>query len=94
MTDSRRDRNHKADTDAQEVTLGVMPKYHVERLADFEGKHDECRYFVLDPKHDPFARIALDRYADQAQAYGYKELALDIWGWLVEIDQERRADNG
>lgn len=56
----------------------VYRKYDVKRLNDSEGKHDECWFFVLDPKHDPLAREALRAYADAAERAGMPRLASDL----------------
>lgn len=61
---------------------GLERRYHVERLNDTEGKHADCRYFVLDPQHDPIAREALTAYAKGALASGYTTLAEDLIAWL------------
>lgn len=45
---------------------GLFRKFKVERTLDPEGKHDGCRYFVLDPQHDPIAREVLRSYAEIA----------------------------
>ena len=42
------------------------------------GKHDGCRYFVLDLTHDPHAAPALRSYAVSARADGYELLANDL----------------
>ena len=41
------------------------------------GKHEKCRYFVLDIDHDPFAREAVRIYAQQCRN-DYPLLANDI----------------
>ena len=64
---------------------GLHRKYHVERLNDVTGKHADCRYFVLDPQHDPLAREALGAYANAAAVAGYEALALDLNRWLSDI---------
>jgi hypothetical protein len=46
---------------------GLYNKYEVQRLHDQVGKHDQCEYFVLDLKHDPFAKTALAVYAVQCK---------------------------
>lgn len=58
---------------------GVYRKYHVERLNDDEGKHDNCFFFVLDPRHDPIAAVALRTYARVAKSHGYDTLAADLF---------------
>lgn len=68
-----------------EKSVGVIKKYDVRRVNDPEGKHAECRYFVLDPRHDPLARDALVVYAHAAEVSGYGSLAEDLRGWLDEL---------
>lgn len=60
---------------------GLYGKYDVKRISDPAGKHDECRYFVLDPQHDPHAVTALRAYAD-ACADEYPALATDLLEWI------------
>jgi len=62
---------------------GIYRKYHVERLNDPSGKHADCAYFVLDPRHDPIARVALDAYWKEARKQGYEALAVDLRGWVT-----------
>ena len=64
---------------------GLYGKYYVERLNDPTGKHDNCRYFTLDPVHDPIARYALAHYAEKAMKDGYTDLADDLYEWLYEL---------
>ena len=56
---------------------GIYRKYKVERV-DQSEKHGECEYFVLDPKHDIYARAALRAYADACETDGYVALSKDI----------------
>jgi hypothetical protein len=56
---------------------GLYRKYDVKRRDDPEGKHDECRFFVLDLEHDRYAEAALRAYADACEAE-YPELARDL----------------
>lgn len=72
---------------AEEKTEGLLHKYNVARVSDPTGKHDNCRYFVLDPKHDPIARQALSSYAARARLDGYEELYQDLMDWLLELDR-------
>ena len=44
---------------------------------NLRGKHDGCWYFVLDPQHDPHARIALAAYAVDCAPH-YPKLAEDL----------------
>lgn len=62
---------------------GIYRKYHVERLNDPDGKHDECGYFVLDPRHDPIARHALNAYWQEARRQGYEQLAVELRDWVA-----------
>lgn len=41
-------------------------------------KHADCEYLVLDLDHDPFARRAAMRYAEECGKGGYTLLAADI----------------
>ena len=65
---------------------GLEARYHVEKINDPAGKHDECRYFVLDPQHDPLAREALAEYAIQAHHAGHVALAKDLHDWLESTE--------
>jgi len=60
---------------------GLYDKYDVKRKNDQSGKHATCRYFVLDPQHDPLAVVALRAYADAAATAGYAALAQDLSSW-------------
>ena len=80
-----------ADALAEE-DRGLEHRYDVKRVNDPSGKHDSCRYFVLDPKHDPLARVALAAYADEAKAAGYAALADDLEA-LVKQNQTREPRN-
>lgn len=45
---------------------GLYGKFHIERTDGKSApgqKHENCRYFVLDLDHDPFAMPALQAYA-------------------------------
>mgnify|MGYP006346686597 CR=1 FL=1 len=69
---------------APESDQGLETRYLVRRLRDVAGKHGNCRYFVLDPQHDPIARQALATYAD-AVATSHPALSRDLWRWLGEV---------
>ena len=61
-------------------TKGLYDKYRVTRTdgsSEPGGKHESCRYFVLDLNHDRFARPALIAYI-RACAYEYPKLAQDL----------------
>jgi hypothetical protein len=69
-----------------ERSQGLLSKYTVQRRDDTEGKHADCRYFVLDPQHDPLAVEALTLYSVKAEEAGYTELAADLDQWLWSLD--------
>lgn len=69
-------------SDRNEKDTGLVEKYAVKRHNDPGGKHHGCRYFVLDPQHDPIAAKALKVYADEAERAGYPILAGDLRVWL------------
>lgn len=71
---------------------GLYAKYQVTRLDDPEGKHADCRYFVLDPEHDPLARRPLRMYQTSARARGYTLLANDLREWLTDIYRRHLRD--
>ena len=68
---------------ARDDTRGLYGKYRVERVNDMDGKHDGCRYFVLDPQHDPYAIDALAAYADACR-YTNPNLSADIQEWIAD----------
>lgn len=52
-------------------TSGLQQKFHVRRVdgsSEPGGKHEHCRYFVLDIEHDPHAATALNAYASSCAA--------------------------
>ena len=69
----------------EQAQRGLEPRYHVEKINDPTGKHDECRFFVLDPQHDPIALAAIARYAQVARAEGYGALADDLTEWVQTL---------
>lgn len=79
---------------AGEKQAGILPKYDVARLNDADGKHDDCRYFVLDPQHDPIAVDALRMYAKVAREAGYIALAGDLEAWLIAARGATGCDTG
>lgn len=62
---------------------GLINKYLVRRLDDPTGKHEDCRFFVLDPQHDPIARAVLAEYAYDTRCP--QELSIDILRWAREV---------
>ncbi len=56
-------------------------KYRVTRTVDPDGKHTDCRYFVLDPGHDEHAVTAIRAYA-AAVRVEQPALAADLDAWV------------
>ena len=56
---------------------GIYRKYEVRRCNDPEGKHGQCKYFVLDLTHDEYAMAALRAYAKACRG-GFQKLASDL----------------
>ncbi|HMM95351.1 hypothetical protein [Phycicoccus sp.] len=74
-----------ADTDP-DLNRGLYGKYLVQRAdGDPAQKHTDCRYFVLDPEHDPAALAALSAYIEEARDLGYVQLADDLDVWLEQL---------
>lgn len=71
--------NHHPNT--TEKDAGLEARYHVRKINDPTGKHDDCRYFVLDPQHDPLAVVALLAYERAAREAGFHALADDLYEW-------------
>lgn len=61
-----------------DTTKGLEARYEVKKINDPTGKHDKCRYFVLDPTHDPIAREALHYYSNRAHDLGLEALSNDL----------------
>jgi hypothetical protein len=74
---------HSVEKDA-----GLEGRYRVEKIDDPTGKHDGCRYFVLDPRHDLIAREALRQYAADALTLGHIALFRDLNRWLASLASE------
>lgn len=61
-------------------TRGLYRKFEVKRTDGTDapgGKHDGCRYFVLDLTHDPHAYAAIYAYAESCEEE-YPLLAADL----------------
>lgn len=68
-------------------TQGLLTRWKAERTDGSSGpggRHDGCRVFVLDPKHDKFARTALQLYAAEC-AEEYPHLAEDLREWMRDV---------
>ena len=67
-------------------TRGLYRKFIVRRVDGSDqpgGKHEDCFYYVLDLKHDPFAADAVLAYAKACEAE-YPLLARDLRKRLTE----------
>lgn len=69
---------------------GLYDKYYVARVGDHNGKHDECRYFVLDLDHDIFSWPSLIAYARACQA-DFPELARSLRRMIIGSEVGRMA---
>ncbi len=65
---------------------GLEDRYSVKKINDPTRKHDECRYFVLDPKHDPHALTALRAYAASVRDEN-PSLARDLSAWALTEEE-------
>lgn len=73
---------------------GLEKRFEVKRLNDPAKKHKDCKYFVLDPLHDKYARTALERYA-QSVLLEYPQLGKDLLEWIRSLPQDVvETDNG
>lgn len=66
--------------------VGLEARYRVEKINDPNGKHTQCRYFVLDPQHDPTALATLHLYAVRTPN---SALARDLLEWIDAIMSEQ-----
>jgi hypothetical protein len=74
---------------------GMYQKFKVERTDGSSvvgGKHEHCRYFVLDLDHDCFAASALAAYADACRSQ-FPVLAGDIEKMIGRNDDSQFQDN-
>lgn len=69
--------DHAPQADSR-TDVGLDRRYDVRRFNDPDGKHDSCRFFVLDPQHDEAAKVAIRAYAD---ATSNAVLAQDLRKW-------------
>jgi hypothetical protein len=67
---------------------GLYRKFHVTRTDGSSkpgGKHEHCRYFVLDLDHDQYAAAALKAY-EEACCAEFPRLAIDLMKIRHEIE--------
>ena len=72
-------------------TKGVYNKFEVRRIdggSEPGGKHEHCRYFVLDMDHDPYAIDALYAYAE-ACYNEYPQLSKDLAHIAHELEKRK-----
>lgn len=62
--------------------VGLEQRPNVQKVNDPEGRHKDCRYFALDPQHDPRAVVLLEHYSVVARLDGELQLALDLLDWI------------
>ena len=79
-------------------TRGLDPegKFIVQRRDGTDrsgGKHDGCKYFVLDVTHDPHAIPALRACAAFARTDGYELLADDLNAMVIEAENARAEEH-
>ena len=67
----------------------LQRRYAVTKINDPDGKHKNCRYFVLDPQHDLAAREALLEYARRSGG----DLATELVEWVLEIEKAQKESN-
>lgn len=68
----------RPNVDDPDRSIGLVPKFRVQRTdPEAQGRHPDCRHFVLDLDHDAFATPAILAYAD-ACADLYPLLAADL----------------
>lgn len=77
-------------TEENPMSDGLHQKYNVQRVNDETGKHDDCRYFVLDPQHDRLALEALHFYSRIARESGYLALADDLLARVRQVEDDQR----
>lgn len=68
------------EKEVDEKSVGVYDKFIVHRSdgsSEPGGKHEHCKFFVLDLNHDPHALVALSAYADSCEL-DYPQLAADL----------------
>jgi erythromycin esterase-like protein len=72
---------------------GLIGKFNVSRVDGSDaagGRHEGCRYFVLDMTHDRHAIPALRSYADSCEA-DYPALARDLRQAAAELEASPAA---
>jgi len=82
------------NTNDDDKNKGLYQKYRVERTDGSSapgGKHEKCRYFVLDLDHDPHAKLALKGYVISCRQY-YPELAKDLDDVIDELERRKQSN--
>lgn len=69
----------------QDKDRGLHAKFRVERVdPEAQERHKNCRVFVLEPAHDPHARVALGAYIESVRV-DHPLLAADLGNWLLQL---------
>ena len=75
--------------DPSDASRGLYEKFKVERTdgrSEPGEKHHNCRYFVLDLNHDPFALPAIEAYI-AACCVAYPALGNDLHELVIEMEE-------
>lgn len=73
---------------------GLYDKFTVRRKDGSScagGKHEHCRYFVLDLTHDPFAVPAITAYA-MACRHKFPQLSFDLFYMLAHCQASEKPE--
>ena len=84
------------NTNDADKNKGLYPKYRVERTDGSSapgGKHEKCRYFVLDLDHDPHAKLALKGYVISCRQC-FPQLAKDLDDVIEELERRKQSNTG
>jgi len=77
----------EAQQQASDARQGLYQKFRVERTdgsSEPGGKHEHCRYFVLDLDHDKHAASALAAYCESCR-HEFPALAADLERLIDEL---------
>ena len=77
----------------EQKNTGLYRKFNVTRVSDPDGKHVDCKYFVIDLNHDKYAVPALRAYA-QACYSDLPELAIDLLRTIERIERNEERPKG
>lgn len=72
-----------------DTKLGLYRKFEVKRLdgsSEPGGKHENCKYFVLDTVHDKFTIPALSAYAEACKDE-FPLLSISLLDWCKYLEK-------